>query len=396
MGNTQLKPIHDAVDTRWFLLDGGIVEALQDDSFASFHAKLRQLLLLLAAKTRKGKAKQKKALETLEKVVLLVEGCQHFMHHKKRLGFVDDWIDVPWLKNPYRCVKQYRPADDERMNAHLAHFKEPFTQLSRLEAQHFELAFDDFFAQDELSAWRHRLTGWQAYLEGHVDRLAIDVVADLLPSYEALQKLHEAATVACDWASLRYRAPNQHVLEDYLAWELVDGYAAANPFEIVADLFRSRHYGAIRASILALYGVAPAEASVAFVATDAVRSSLRHVLEAGWLLLQTDYLPADWFDADQIVFLRCPVAEGELQGWQPSSLTLEEQHDLRKTLSQLYAGVDLRHEIYLIEDKLIAYGRIAVAERLPDDERATRDRLLKILDVLTLIALDLWQGKGSS
>jgi len=386
-----LKKVEDPVDTRWFLLDGGIVEALQDDNYASFHTKLRKLLLLLSAK--EGKDKRKKGVDTLEKVVLLIRGCYYFLHHKKKLAFVDDYIDVQWLKNPFRCVKKYRAVEDERLNHHLAYFKEPFTKLSREEAQNFALAFEHFFAQDDLSVWLNRLERWHAYLDGDIEVLDANVAAHLLHDYEALQKLHEAATVACHWEALRYPAPNQHLLDDYLAWDLVDGYAAANPFEIVADLFLDRRYADIRATILALYGQAPSKRDYHFLRADGLRRSLRGVLEAGWLLLQTDYLPADWFDSDQIALLRFPVAETELLGWKPASLTNDEQQNLRKTLSQLYNGVNLHQELYRIEDKIINYYRIDAAEDLSESELATRTRLLKILDVVTLIALDLWSGK---
>jgi len=391
MGNAQLKKVEDPVDARWFLLDGGIVEALQDDNFASFHVKLRHLLLLLS--TRERKVKRKKGLDTLKKVVLLIKGCHHFMYHKKRLGFVEGWIDGPWLKNPFRCEKKYRAAEDVLLNHHLAYFEEPFTKLSREEAQNFVLAFEHFFAQDDLSVWLNRLEHWYAYLDGDIDTLDVESIAHLLADYEALQTLHEAATVACHWETLRYPAPNQHLLEDYLAWELVDGYAAANPFEIVADLFLDGRYTDIRGSILALYGLAPTKEESPFLRADGVRRSLRGLLEAGWLLLQTDYLPADWFNPNEIALLRFPVAEAELLGWKPASLTDDEQQNLRKTLSQLYHGVNLHQELYRIEDKIINYYRLDAAEGLSESELATRNRLLKILDVVTLIALDLWNGK---
>src|SRR5690606_13933603 len=87
--------------------------------------------------------------------------------------------------------------------------------------------------------------------------------------------------------------------------------------------------------------------------------------------------------------LFCPVPEAKLEYyWKPKGLSNKEQKNLRKSLSKLYCDVDVRHQIYSVEGRIILHyssGSMDMSEK----NLETRNRLLKTLDVLTLIVLDL-------
>jgi len=61
-------------------------------------------------------------------------------------------------------------------------------------------------------------------------------------------------------------------------------------------------------------------------------------------------------------------------------------------LSKLFNGVDVRDEIYRVECRMMTYLEDKYSEKYTDlnkEQIITRERLLKVLDVLTLIVLDL-------
>lgn len=121
-------------------------------------------------------------------------------------------------------MKKYRSADDQKLNHHLAHFKERFTQLSRKEVQNFTLAFADFFSKMDLSSWLNLLEGWESCIEE--DESLFEEGGDYAPlsTYEQLLKLHEACRVGLHWAKFSYPPPNRHLIEDYLLSDYVNGY----------------------------------------------------------------------------------------------------------------------------------------------------------------------------
>lgn len=388
MENQYLKEPDDEYEIPWFLIGGGIFESIQDDTFESFNEKLWNILIALTSKNKKSEEKRKQLVAHLDKVILMVKGCHYFLHHKKRLDYEEDWIDIKWYKNPYRCSKKYRPKEDKKLNHHLAHFEYPFTKLSRQEIQNFPKAFKNFFSKMDLSSWLNLLGDWKNCLLRD-ESLFVWIVDDTpLKTYEQLLKLHEACIVAYHWAEIDYPPPNRHLIIDYMSSDYSDGYRSASPYERIEQIFYEENYTDLRDSILSLYPLNPSENRPPNIEIDDLRYTLRWLLETGWLLLQTDYFPEDWLDPDAVDFLRCPVPERELSLWKPKLLSSKEQENQKKTLSKLYYGIDLQDEIYIVEGRIIFQYERGWSAGMREGELEIRNRLLKILDILTLIVLD--------
>lgn len=389
MDNIYLKNPEGEWDTQWFLLKGGIFESFRYDTFESFNDKLWQLIVALTSRGERSDEEKQQSKMTLENIVLMVKGCHYFLHHKERLNFKEDWIDIKWCKNPYRCIKKYRSKEDEKLNHHLAHFQEPLSMLSRKEVQNFTIAFKNFFAEMDLSSWLNLLDDWKSCLQD--DESLFELIVDYAPlkTYEKLRTLHEACIISYYWAEINYPPPNHHLIVDYLSSDYVDGYGSASPFDLVSNLFYENNYLDIRQDILDLYPLSPCKRKPLRIEANDLRSTLRWLLETGWLFLQTDFFPEDWLDPDSIHVLYCPVPESQLEyHWMPKSLDFKQRKNLRKTLSKLYYGIDVREEIYSVEGRVILHyssGSLDMSEK----NLETRNRLLKTLDVLTLIVLDL-------
>lgn len=388
MDNAYLTNPEDDYKTPWYLLKGGIFESFRYDTFESFNDKLWQLLVAITSKRKKGDNERKRSLETLAKVVLMIKGCHYFLHHKSRLDFKDDWIDIKWLPNPYRCLEKYRPREDQKLNHHLAHFREPFTQLTREEAQNFTIAFKNFFAEMDLSSWLNLMDGWKSCLE--VDKALFYWQVDFAPlkTYEKLVALHEACIISYHWAELAYPPPNRHLYEDILGMSY-ESYRDASPLELIDAVLYDINYDVLRQNIFALYAGCSHQRKGLTMKMDDLRFRLRGLIQAGWMLLQTDFFPEDWLDPNRFNFLRCPIPETEVDYWQPKSLSLKERIKLPKTLSKLYYGVEVRDEMYSVESRIIRYLDTTDTTCLSGENFIARDRLLKTLDILTLIVLDL-------
>src|SRR5690606_19257250 len=93
----------------------------------------------------------------------------------------------------------------------------------------------------------------------------------------------------------------------------------------------------------------------------------------------------------RIHVLCCPVPESELEyNWTPKSLSFKQRKNLRKTLSKLYYGMDVREEINAVDYRVVQhYCTDSIVVEMDEDNLKTRNRLLKTLDILTLIVLDL-------
>ncbi|MBC9798608.1 hypothetical protein [Sinomicrobium weinanense] len=245
MENAYLKNPEDKWDTQWFLLDGGIFESFRYDTFESFNDKLWQLVVALTSNRDRSAEEKQQLVRTLDSVVLMVKGCHYFLHHKKRLKFKEDWIDIKWCKNPYRCLKKYRSREDQKLNHHLAHFQEPFSMLSREEAQNFTVAFKNFFAEMDLCSWLDLLDDWKSYLQ-HGESLFELMDYAPLKTYEKLRTLYEACIISYHWAEINYPPPNHHLIVDYLSSEYVDGYDSASPFDMAGSVFHEKNYVDIR------------------------------------------------------------------------------------------------------------------------------------------------------
>ncbi|OOG16665.1 hypothetical protein BWD42_20005 [Sphingobacterium sp. CZ-UAM] len=320
---------------------------------------------------------------------MMVKGCHYFLHHKKRLHYKEDWIDIKWYKNPYRCSKKYRSKADRKLNHHLAHFEYPFTKLSRQEIQNFPKAFKNFFSKMDLSSWLNLLGDWKNCVLN--DESLFEWMVDYAPleTYEQLLKLHEACIVAYHWAEIDYPPPNRHLIKDYLSSDYVDGYRSASPYERIEQIFYEKNHTDLRDSILSLYPLNPSENKPPNIEIDDLRYTLRWLLETGWLLLQTNYFPEDWLDPDAADFLRCPVPKRELSFWKPESLSNKEQKNLKKTLSKLYYGIDVRKNISVLDGRIIFQYERGWSAGMGEEGLETRNRLLKTLDILTLVLLDL-------
>ncbi|RQP15628.1 MAG: hypothetical protein EAS52_14480, partial [Parapedobacter sp.] len=230
MDNAYLTNPEDKYETPWFLLKGGIFESFRYDTFESFNEKLWQLVVAITSKRKKDDNEKQRLLETIEKIVLMIKGCHYFLHHKKRLNFKEDWIDIKWLPNPYRCLEKYRPREDQKLNHHLAHFREPFTKLTSEEAQNFTTAFKNFFAEMDLSSWMNLLDDWKACIES--DESLFDWQVDYAPlkTYEKFLALHEACIIGYHWAEIDYPPPNRHLYEEFFNTSY-ESYRDASPLE---------------------------------------------------------------------------------------------------------------------------------------------------------------------
>ena len=391
MDNMYMKNPEDEWDTQWFLLDGGIFESFRYDTFESFNDKLWQLIVALTSRRNRSVEEKQQLTSTLDNVVLMVKGCHYFLHHKKRLKFKEEWIDIKWLKNPYRCIKKYRSKEDKKLNHHLAHFQESFLMLSREEAQNFTIAFKNFFAEMDLCSWINLLDDWKSCLQD--DESLFEFIVDYAPlkTYEKLKRLHEACIVSYYWAEYSYRPPNHHLIVDYLSSDYVDGYGSASPYEMASCLFYDKNYADIRQDILDLYPLSPCKKKELKLEVNDLRYTLRWLLETGWLFLQTDYFPEDWLDPDRIHVLCCPVPESELEyNWTPKSLSFKQRKNLRRTLSKLYYGMDVREEINAVDYRVVQHNCMdSLVVEMNEYKLKTRNLLLKTLDILTLIVLDL-------
>lgn len=388
MDNAYLTNPEDDYETPWYLLKGGIFESFRYDTFESFNDKLWQLLVAITSKRKKDDNEKQRLLETLAKVVLMIKGCHYFLHHKDRLDFKEDWIDIKWLPNPYRCRQKYRSKEDGELNHHLAHFREPFTKLTREEAQNFTIAFQNFFAEMDLSSWLNLMDGWKSCLEGDETLFGWQVDFAPLKTYEKLLVLHEACLLGYHWAELDYPPPNRHLYE-YFFDPNYESYRDASPFELIDTVLYEINYDVLRQDILEMYAGCSQQRKGLAMKTDDLRFSLHGLIQTGWLLLQTDYFPADWLDPNSFNFLRCPIPENEVDYWQPKSLSFKESGNLPKTLSRLYYGVEVQDEMYSVDSSIIRYLDTKHTTCWRGENFIARDRLLKTLDILTLIVLDL-------
>ncbi|UZJ63714.1 hypothetical protein OKW96_14880 [Sphingobacterium sp. KU25419] len=395
MNNIYLKNPEDEYETAWFLLNGGIFESIRYDNYESFNEKLWNLLVAMTSRNDKDDKEKTKLTGTLDTLILMVKGCHYFLHHKKRLKFKEDWIDIKWLPNPYRCLKKYRSKDDQKHNHYLAHFEDPFTKLSREESQNFSMAFENFFFEMDLSSWLNLLDDWKSCLLS--DEILFEWEVDYAPlkTYEHLLKLYEACLVSYHWAEYSYPPPNRHLLTDFLA-SFYDGYRYANPLETIDAIFGNESYENLRQGIIELYKGCSHKRKGLNIKTCNLSTSIKWLLETGWLLLQTDFYPEDWLDPNSFSFIHCLTPEKDMENWRPRSLSVNERKKIRKTLSKLYYQMDIREEIREVDKDIFDYLDTNSTECLSNENFMKRNRLLKILDIQALIIMDLCKRRTKS
>ena len=389
MNNAYIKHPEDEWDIRWYLIEGGILESIQYGTYEFFKKKLWDILVLLTSKNNKGEGKEEYIIEHLDEIILMVKGCHYFLHHKRRLKYEEDWIDIRWLPNPYRCLENYRPRDDEKLNNHLAHFDYNFTQLTREEVQNFTIAFENFFSEMDLSSLLNLLDDWKRCI--NENETIFESGGDYTPlkTFENLLKLREACYVAYHWAAIDYPPPNRHLYADFL-YTSYQSYKDANPLESIQSVLYEVNYHDFREDILLLYSGRSFQEKESQMDVVTLRHNLRWLLNTGWLLLQTNYFPEDWLDPDKIDFVRCPMPEKEVNYWKPKTLDFEEKDNLTKILSKVFHHVDLQDEIYEIDNRILLFlGNRSNRVILEEHEFKTKDRLLKILEIFTVINLDI-------
>lgn len=393
MDNVHLKSLEydDDDSIAWFLLEGGIVQFLEQTNFNSFNESLWQLLVAITSDKDISKGKKKSLLRTLKQIKMMINGCNYFLHHKKRWNYEENWRDRTWCKNPYRCLKGYRTEEDEKLNHYLASFKEPLSMLTRKESQDFILAFKNFFTEMDVTSWVNLLDDWEYCL---INNKSLFICTDYAPlkTYEKLRKLNEACVICFEQTTMRSLPPNHHLIVDYLSWSYADDYYDyANPFEIINDVFHEKGHEDVRKYILDLFPIGSKERNLSAKELYNIRYTLTSLLISGWLLLQTDYYPEKWLDPNEINYFHCPIPES-FNYWFSESLQDKESQNLRKTLSKLYFEINVREQMYLLGSKTIDYLSKEPFNKMTEEDLESRRNLLKILDVLTLITLE--QKKG--
>lgn len=387
-------PPDDKLEIPEYLLNGGILEALSSYTLESFRELLKELERFNESVTSKKKRKQicKRQIPFVLDIKMMVMGCHFFIHQKKKLKYWDDWIDIPWVKNPYRCVHEYRSREDLKINHHLAHLEDSFTLLSIKEVQNFQKVFKDFFKPMDLSLWIKMLDDWKEALERNQD------ITDFMGPppykvYDAILKLFEASYLAISWADYSYLPPNNHLWQHYLG-SPCEGYQASNPFENIILIFNEMGYYEIQEAIKVMYSNSKKEDTFLIQNITNFRFTLKWLLQTGWVLLQTDYYPASWFNPDILDYINCPFSIEELRIWKPIYLSAAESENLNLTLSILYHNIDIREFIYEVEDRLIQSITDKQAIETTDSDLNTETTLLKILDVITLLATDFCKSKS--
>jgi len=94
MNNAYIKNPEDEWDIRWYLIEGGILESIQYGTYESFKKKLWDILVILTSQNNTEETKKEYIIDRLDNIVLMVKGCHYFLHHKKRLKYEEDWIDI--------------------------------------------------------------------------------------------------------------------------------------------------------------------------------------------------------------------------------------------------------------------------------------------------------------
>lgn len=385
-----------ASDPPHFLVSNGINDSLKAYPPKQFRKRLQQLERCHSINMSLDKEQIAKAYNKYSDFFLalrnLLLGCHFFKHQKKYLKFNDDtWIDVKWIKNPYRCVPEYRSHKDKTLNHHLAHYKGLIQTLSRKEVQNFQLTFKKFFKAMDISEWLYMLDQWEI---GIRKGASINEYMWIESSqyFDALYKLYEAALLASLWAEYRSFPPNHHLWSVQLN-SYYDGYDAANPFENLCYLFQDIGTTTLMHTIQALYLNRQSQETRIHTDFKNFRFVVKQALEVGWLLLQTNYYPANWLNPDALHWINCPVSEEELDRWRPQYITLKEQKDLPHTLSKLYYGLDIRDFIFEFEGRLIDYLSLKDLLKYEHIHHKTGTTLFKIVEVLTLITIDLCKRK---
>lgn len=386
MENFYIKKPESELEPQWFLLEGGIYDSYEYLSYDSFKDSLWRLFECLTSRSIKTEVDIEQSKMTLRKLIQMVKGVHYFLYHKNKLGYKEEWIDINWLVNPYRCIKKYRDKDDFLLNHHLAHFEENFTELSREEAQNFELSFENFFKIMDLSSWLNLFDDFIACLEE--GESLFDWMGDSTPlkTYKELLKLSEACLVSIHWANLSYPSPNLHLYKNVTKINDV-AYCETNPIDMISTIFCNCTYAELNENILKIYDSNNSSSSLT-VKLDEFRFCLRYILQTGWLLLQTDYWPETWLKPNGHSFLACPIFEEEIDVWESKILSHKEKKSLTKTLSKLYFKINIHDEIDYVERRLFSYLNMGDKRILEGDEQITKNLLLKVLDIQAMIMLN--------
>ena len=379
-----------------FLISNGIEDSLNAYPPQRFRKRLKQLersYSIDSSYDAKQVAKvYGKYADFFKAVRNLLLGCHFFKHQKKHLKYNNElWLDVQWIKNPYRCVPEYRGYNDKSLNHHLAHYEGLIQNLSRKEVQNFQLLFKKIFKTMDLSEWLYMLNEWEKGIRKG-ENINEYMGIECSQYFDALSKLYEAALLVKLGAEYGYCPPNHHLWSVQLK-SFYDGYDAANPLENLAYLFQDISTTTLIHSTQELYLNQESEKTSIHTDFKQLRFIIKHAIEVGWLLLQTNYYPVNWLNPDALHWIHCPVAKEELESWRPQYVTLDEQKDLPLTLSKLYHEIDVRDFIFEFEERLLDYLSLKDLLKHEHSQHKIGITLFKIVEVLTLITIDLCKRK---
>ncbi|MEC3879940.1 hypothetical protein [Parapedobacter sp. 10938] len=390
MKNIYLKAGNEFRQQQEYLMEG-ISEALYYDDYESFGKKLWELAGWV---TSQSIELPDRALvdKVVDQTIAMVKGAHFFLHHKERLGFEDSDIDRVWVPNPYAMPEKHRRSYDRRLDHYLAHREERFQWLAEDEIQNFTLAFKRCFSILSLSDWLSLLESWRMFA---LDGDPVSVGSDFTPlkTYEQLAKLSEACFVALAWEDGCFSTPNQHLCLIYLNHYNDDGYDAANPLRDINWLFYEYDIQSLKNDVCSLFTICKHEQVILSRTLENLRFCLVCSLYNGWLLLQTEAFPEEWVDPDKFDFIHYPIIDSKSFGGRGSSLDYEQTRNPVEALWGLFGNVDVRDKKDTIEFMIARYYDPKASRCLKDGAIDTKRFLLKLLDILFLINLDLCKNR---
>lgn len=373
------------------VLNGGIVAAVGQISFDKFSENLWRIVL---AATSDDLRESTEFIDTnITRLRALVRGAWYFLEHQKDMLYKETSVDRKWVDNPYRCLEAYRTVEDKRLNHRYSHLVDRFTRLSDAEVKNPTLVFDRFFRNNSLEGWLLLLRDWQrAGTSSIKKKLTLDLYP--LKTYESLGSLLEAGYLVYYWsqASTSFRAPNAHLFDRCsFSAESYDDY---NPLTGINWLFHYYDVRDMREDIETLFLPCCAPRKEFRVPADKLIDLMHELFCYGWLLLHTDQYPENWLDPDQFDVFYFPKIDLDPDEWRSRYLSDDEVHDIRQTLSVAYDGIDFKEQTALFY-RLVTNSMTA-GHMICEDRRllVVRARLLRGLDILFLINLDLCKKRS--
>lgn len=169
----------------------------------------------------------------------------------------------------------------------------------------------------------------------------------------------------------------------------VGTYDDHNPLEAINWLFYFYDIDDIREDIRTLFLPCCAEQKELKLKPDQLINVLYELYCYGWLLLQTDFYPEKWLTPDCYCYFYYPIIQQDPANWSSSYLSYEESMDLQETLSIEYASSTVRSQVSVFYSLVINHLTKGHLVCNHEDYRAVKEQMLRVLDILFLINLDL-------